>query len=129
MEEAPLEEEDEVFYIFYEDKKPEASYEAPTYQSPPTQVNTPHNVQALRLTLINILYPVKSIIFCTFFYFRMIFHHTLLKMYKPPKPHQAITSLMHQIQMILGRCMFLLKVQSIFQIHMMLGKLYDQIIC
>ena len=52
MEEAPLEEEDEVFYIFYEDKKPEASYEAPTYQSPPTQVNTPHSVQALRLTLI-----------------------------------------------------------------------------
>jgi hypothetical protein len=37
VEEAPLEEEDEVFYIFYEDKKPEASYEAPTYQSPPTQ--------------------------------------------------------------------------------------------
>jgi len=31
------EEGDEVFYIFYEDKKPEASYEAPTYQSPPTQ--------------------------------------------------------------------------------------------
>ena len=29
---------DEVFYIFYEDKKPEASYEAPTYQSPPSQV-------------------------------------------------------------------------------------------
>jgi len=28
---------DEVFYIFYEDKKPEASYEAPTYQSPPSQ--------------------------------------------------------------------------------------------
>ena len=52
VEEAPLEEEDEVFYIFYEDKKPEASYEAPTYQSPPTQVNTPHSVQALRLTLI-----------------------------------------------------------------------------
>ena len=52
MEEAPLEEEDEVFYIFYEDKKPEASYEAPTYQSPPTQVNTPHSVQALRLALI-----------------------------------------------------------------------------
>ena len=26
---------DEVFYIFYEDKKPEASYETPTYQSPP----------------------------------------------------------------------------------------------
>ena len=51
MEEAPLEEEDEVFYIFYEDKKPEASYEAPTYQSPPTQVNTPPSVQALRLTL------------------------------------------------------------------------------
>ena len=58
----------------------------------------------------------------------MIFHHTLLKMYKPPKPHQAITSLMHQIQMILGRCMFLLKVQSIFQIHMMLGKLCEHII-
>ena len=54
MEEAPLEEEDEVFYIFYEDKKPEASYEAPTYQSPPTQVNTPHSVQALRLTLITL---------------------------------------------------------------------------
>ena len=50
MEEAPLEEEDEVFYIFYEDKKPEASYEAPTYQSPPTQVNTAYSVQALRLT-------------------------------------------------------------------------------
>ena len=32
------EEGDEVFYIFYEDKKPEASFEAPTYQSPPTQV-------------------------------------------------------------------------------------------
>ena len=127
MEEAPLEEEDEVFYIFYEDKKPEASYEAPTYQSPPTQVNTPHSVQALLLTLI--IYLVTSLIFSTFFYFRMIFHHTLLKMYKPPKPHQAITSLMHQIQMILGRCMFLLKVQSIFQIHMMLGKLCDQIIC
>ena len=30
--------EDEVFYIFYEDKKPEASYETPTYHSPPTQV-------------------------------------------------------------------------------------------
>ena len=29
---------DEVFYIFYEDKKPEASYETPTYHSPPTQV-------------------------------------------------------------------------------------------
>ena len=66
MEEAPLEEEDEVFYIFYEDKKPEASYEAPTYQSPPTQVNTPHSVQALRLTL-NIIYLVTSSIFSTFF--------------------------------------------------------------
>ena len=65
MEEAPLEEEDEVFYIFYEDKKPEASYEAPTYQSPPTQVNTPHSVQALRLTLI--IYLVTRLIFSTFF--------------------------------------------------------------
>ena len=66
MEEAPLEEEDEVFYIFYEDKKPEASYEAPTYQSPPTQVNTLHSVQALRLTL-DILYLVTRLTFSTFF--------------------------------------------------------------
>ena len=131
MEEAPLEEEDEVFYIFYEDKKPEASYEAPTYQSPPTQVNTPQSVQALRLTLIKYWHHIRSnelnILYS--FYFRMIFHHTLLKMYKPPKPHQAITNLMHQIQMILGRCMFLLKVQSIFQTHMMLGKMSDKTIC
>ena len=60
MEEAPLEEEDEVFYIFYEDKKPEASYEAPTYQSPPTQVSTPHSVQALFLTIIKFYIPSKK---------------------------------------------------------------------
>ena len=29
---------DEVFYIFYEDKKPAASYDTPQYHSPPTQV-------------------------------------------------------------------------------------------
>ena len=60
MEEAPLEEEDEVFYIFYEDKKPEASYEAPTYQSPPTQVNTLHSVRSLRLTLYYIIYKLNT---------------------------------------------------------------------
>ena len=42
MEETPYDgsgtEDDEVFYIFYEDKKPAASYETPQYYSPPTQV-------------------------------------------------------------------------------------------
>ena len=31
---------DEVFYIFYEDKKPAASYDTPQYHSPPPQVTT-----------------------------------------------------------------------------------------
>ena len=42
VEETPYDgsaaEDDEVFYIFYEDKKPAASYETPQYYSPPTQV-------------------------------------------------------------------------------------------
>ena len=122
---------DEVFYIFYEDKKPEASYETPTYQQPPPQVKTVYlsveiwtKVFPLKFFEIRLTSPLKL-----YFDYRTIFLHTLLKMYKRPKPHQAITNLMHQIQMILGRCMFLLKVQSIFQTHMMLGKMCDKTIC
>ena len=42
--ESPSGENDEVFYIFYEDKKPAASYESPQYKQPPSpQVNALHN--------------------------------------------------------------------------------------